>query len=108
MGRGGNKIAREWRVRWQVATDTGFPLFDKPVSEWSSNQLKFAHWMQFYDAVYQAEDCPDDYVIEDNYLIDKWFENRIKEHEARRSNAIRERKGMSGRSAFDHQSVTIY
>jgi hypothetical protein len=109
VGRGGNNVAREWRVRWRIASDTGCPLFDRPVSEWNKNQVRFAYWMQFYDMVYQSEDCPEEHIIADNELIDKWFEGKIKEQEARRTGAIRGRRGMSsGMSAFDHQSVTVY
>lgn len=91
-----------------MACEAGFPLFDAPISEWSNNQVRFAYWMQFYDSVYQADDCPDERVIADNHLLDRWFEGKIKEQEAYRRGVVRGKRGMDSKSAFNHDSVIIY
>jgi hypothetical protein len=64
--------------------------------------------MQFYDSVYQSLDCPDDYIIENNHLLDQWFEAKIKEQDSERQSRRNKQRGGQGKSAFDHQEVTIY
>lgn len=83
-------------------------MFKGSVSEWTSNQTRFAYWMQYYDAIYQADDCPDDHIIARNDLVDKWFEAKIKERDAHRRGAVAEKRGMKAKSAFQHDSVTVY
>jgi hypothetical protein len=78
------------------------------VSEWTDNQVKFAYWMQFYDMIYQADDAPDDSIIADNDRVDQWFENKMKEVEASRRQVLAQKKGVGTRSAFNHESVTLY
>lgn len=83
-------------------------MFEGPVSEWNINQVNFAYWMEFYDAIYQADDRPDDWVIADNYLIDNWVKNKLEERERKRKETISKKKGISPRSAMQHQSVIFY
>jgi hypothetical protein len=108
VGRGGNRVAQQWRIRWRIARDTGFPLFETPIAEWSNNQVRFAYWMEFYDSIYQSEDCPDDFIINNNHLLDRWFEAKIEEQKAYRRNLVLQKRGMSTRSAFQHDTVTIF
>ena len=79
------------------------------MSEWCKNKTNFCYWMQFYDAIYSFDDCPEDYVIEDNELLDKWYEGKIKEIDDMRKGKRKEKKGLSGgKNAFSHQAVTVY
>lgn len=108
MARGGNRTGREWRNRWRIARECGFPIFEGNVGEWNRNQVKFAHWMQFYDSVYESIDRPDDFIINNDLLLDQWFESKIKEQESARSSRAIEKRGGTGRSAYNHNEVTIY
>lgn len=83
-------------------------MFPRSVSEWTINQVKFCDWMQFYDQIYQSEDRPDDKIIEDNDLVDNWFENKIKELERERKKYMAKKKGVGSRSAFDHEDVVTF
>jgi len=70
-------IARSgaWRFRWAGAKNTG-DLFGKPISEFDTEQQSLLYWSQVYDSVYESMDCPSDSVIEDDDLLDKWFEDQ--------------------------------
>lgn len=80
-------------------------MFPGHVSEWSSDQTRFAHWMQFYDGIYQSLDCPDEWIIQDNHLLDKWWAAKLDEFEKDKKGR---KSGNKGRSALAHDVVTLY
>ncbi len=61
--------------------------------------------MQFYDSVYQSADCPPEWVIQDNEMLDKWWEAKVREIEEDRRGR---RSGTTGRTALAHENVTLY
>lgn len=91
-----------------MSQDSGTPLFPGDVTQWNRNQVRFVYWMSYYDAAYQAEDSPGDEIINNNKLLDQWFEGKMKERESRRQKAIAEKRGVHLKSAFQHEHVTIY
>jgi hypothetical protein len=72
-------IARSgaWRFRWQGAKKTG-DLFGKPICEFDTEQQSLLYWSQVYDSVYESLECPSDSVIEDDDLLDRWFDDQSK------------------------------
>jgi hypothetical protein len=87
-------IARSgsWRFRWAGAKNTG-DLFGKPISEFDSEQQSLLYWSQVYDSVYESMDCPSDSIIEDDELLDKWFEDQSRK---RKKKEVEEKGDIGG------------
>lgn len=70
-------IARSgsWRFRWNGAKSTG-DLFGKSICEFDTEQQSLLYWSQVYDSVYESMDCPSDDIVEDDELLDKWFDDQ--------------------------------
>ena len=75
------RIARHhvWRSKWISATKTGSTLFNGPVAEWDPNKTFLAYWSNFYDNVYQAYEAPEEFIIEDDELLDNWLAKKMRE-----------------------------
>lgn len=66
----------EWSIYWRSAKSTGCPVFESAVTEWDINKLLLVHWSQFYEDISRAPEPPPDYVIEDDYQLDKWLKDK--------------------------------
>jgi len=75
------RIARHpiWRSKWISATKTGSQVFDGTVSSWDSNKTFLCYWSNFYDNIYSASEPPDDFVVEDDELLDGWLAKKARE-----------------------------
>lgn len=75
------KIARHpmWRTRWISATKTGATLFNGNISEWDSNKLMLCYWSNFYDNIYSGYEIPEDFIVNDDEMLDNWLEAKSKE-----------------------------
>jgi hypothetical protein len=62
-----------------------------------------------YDNVYESVDAPPDWVIEDDKLLEEWFEVVTKEYNERREKNYREKmKGTTNMvSAFKAEEVIV-
>jgi hypothetical protein len=59
----------------------------------------------FYDSIYECPDKPPAHVINNNDLIDKWYEKKIDEIEAN----MRESNRMHNSSnAYDYDEVIVF
>lgn len=80
-----------WRISYTSAAKASMPLFPGPISELTPDQLNLIWWSGYYQSIYEMlpEDQPEDWVIEDDDLLDKHMEGlhkeRTKEHQAKRS-----------------------
>lgn len=70
-------IARstEWRFKWCAYKNAG-GLFRNPIVELTQDQHSLMYWSQVYDMAYESLDRPTQEVINDDELLDKWFEDQ--------------------------------
>lgn len=61
-----------WRQMWAIGKKVGRPL-ERPVTEYTKNQLSLCSLSAMYDGVYESVDCPSDEIIEDDDCLDGWF-----------------------------------
>lgn len=71
------KIARTepWRSTWLAGVKTG-NLFRRPQSELTDLQKNLVIWSIMYDGVFEHPESPSQYIIENDELLDKWFEEQ--------------------------------
>ncbi|MFA5670096.1 MAG: hypothetical protein WC967_12720 [Balneolaceae bacterium] len=79
------EIARSepWRTYWHISKSGNMPLFPVSAVEITNHQRNLCSWSRFYDAVYESHERPPEYVIEDDDLLDEWFETKgeeVKKH----------------------------
>lgn len=79
-----------WREIW-ITSKTD--IFRKPAIELNDIQRSLLRWSKHYDYVYEHPECPDDAIIEDDYLLDGWL---IIQH----NQAEQERKKHRGESLY--------
>jgi hypothetical protein len=106
-------IARHnlWRIRYITATKTGTNLFDRPIADYSVDQLALAYWSYFYQSIYDMmpDDRPSEGIIEDDPSLDAYMKSYSDEM-GRQATASREKKssGKGGmRSAWDHGETLV-
>jgi len=53
-------------------------LFDKPVVELNTNQLRLLEWLEFYKAVGEIEEKPqDERYLKIDILLDYWLKDNL-------------------------------
>lgn len=74
------------------------PLFDKPITELNTNQLRLLEWLEFYKAVGEIEEPPqDERIIKIDILLDFWLMDNI--HKKKKENKYnRVGKGVRGKN----------
>lgn len=78
------------------------------MAEWDVNKVNLCHWSDFYDNIYEHPECPDQYIVDSNKLLDEWVERQSKINEERRRKNKSESGGTKGKSAFSHQEVIVF
>lgn len=75
------KIARHplWRTRWISATKTSTSLFPGNVIDWDINKVMLCYWSNFYDSVYSGMERPEEFIINDDQLLDNWLETKYRD-----------------------------
>jgi hypothetical protein len=107
MARGHGLVGAEWRARWKASTKTGSPLFEGPTVDWNINQVALVFWSNFYDNIFEHPERPEQRIIENDDLLDRWVEQKGKEMEERaKKNARKDKYGPS--SAYDHDEVILF
>lgn len=96
------KVARSepWRSMWRISTKTGNSLFNKSISEYTSNQKDLCYWSLVYDNVYENPDCPDDSIVEDDDALNSWFENQA----LKRKSEKKQTSSVSNNSKINNSS----
>ena len=69
-----------WKSLWSLKDTNQYKLFDNN-GQATQSQKAMLIWAQIYDNIQQSMDCPEDFVIEDDDLLDGWF---IKQGEDRK------------------------
>ena len=72
------EIARNepWRSVWRSACKTGSSIFDVPASHHPEPQKGLIYWSMVYDSVYESLESPSQEVINDDDLLNEWFEQQ--------------------------------
>lgn len=110
MARGQGEVGAEWRARWKASTKTHTPLFEGCTTDWNINQVALAFWSNFYDNIFEHPERPENKVIDNDDLLDKWVKDKTKEmEELARKNSKKHRNGSGiSMSAHDHSEVIIF
>lgn len=75
-----------WRSTWVLKGETNFPIFGNPEGrDLTVDQKNLLIWSKTYDNIKETPECPDDYVIKDDLLLDGWFISQAKKNEAEKS-----------------------
>lgn len=76
------KISRHalWRTKWISATKTGAPIFRGYVAEWDTNKSFLCYWSNFLDNIYSSVEPPEEFIVNDDRLLDAWVEAKFREH----------------------------
>ncbi len=76
------EIARSgnWRHRWRSASSI-VDVFGKPMVELDDEQSSLVYWSNIYDSVYESMDRPPQEIIDNDELLDKWFDQQNKKNE---------------------------
>jgi len=80
------KIARSnmWRARWASTTNTASPIFEGTITNWNINQINLCYWSKTYDTIYNHPECPEDRIVDNDDLLDKWIGMKHKENDMER------------------------
>ena len=72
-----------WRSKWILREGINRPLFLHEDRELTLNQKSLLTWSRMYDNVHESMESPEDYVVEDDDLLDGWFihQNRKRDRE---------------------------
>ena len=81
------KIARSdpWRSMWIAANKVG-DLFGKPTTQLTDLQRSLVTWSVVYDNVHESMETPSAEVIDNDQLLDEWFEQQHAKRNAERPN----------------------
>lgn len=61
-----------WRTMWSCR-DSEKSLFGSNVSELTDEQKRLIVWSKIHDSIYESEDCPEDFVFDDDDMMDGWM-----------------------------------
>ena len=61
-----------WKTTWSLKDAGQYKLFENN-GQATEAQKALLVWSQIYDNIQQSIDCPEDFVIEDDDLLDGWF-----------------------------------
>lgn len=66
------EIARTepWSSYWRISKGDPFNI---AIIDWTEEQKTLALFSRIYDNVYQHTECPEEFVIEDDDMLDGWF-----------------------------------
>lgn len=107
------EIARSgvWRIRYINSIKTSDPLFGKPSSDYTTDQLNLTYWSNHYQNIYEMmpEDRPSDDTIEDDDALDaymkSYYEERTRQDAARK--AKKKQPFNSKLSAFNSDEIVV-
>ena len=67
-----------WKTYWSANKDN---IFSGSVCDWTDDQRSLVNYSRMYDSVYEHPECPEDFVIEDDDILDGWFIYQRKKRE---------------------------
>ena len=87
-------------MRYDIAKETGAPLFKEPLAEWDQDRIDFVAWMMFYNRVLNLPDAtPSQKVLENDAELDKWIREYNLKKRAERTGSDKPK------SAKDHKNI---
>ncbi len=70
-----------WKTIWSISSNP-IDIFGIPIIQLNDDQKGLLAWSHLYDNIKQSSECPDDIVLNDDYLLDGWLlvqsRNKIK------------------------------
>lgn len=78
-----------WKTYWNANRDNVLP---GSASDWTDDQRSLVNYSRMYDNVNEHPDCPEDFVIEDDDLLDGWFIYQRKKTEREKKQAEFDKK----------------
>ena len=91
-----------------TATKTGAPLFTEPVCDWDINKIALCYWSRFYDNIYEHPESPEDRIIENDDLLDKWVKDQAKKMDERKKENSKNSDRHKHSSTMDMPEVIIF
>lgn len=73
-----------WRERWLAARDSRASVFEGPSASWDRNKLALVSWSEFFDSVLRHPELPDEKLIHDDKLLDRWVSEQVAKTKAQR------------------------
>lgn len=61
-----------WRSTWVLGKKEG-SIFGIPAVDYTEDQKFLSIWSSIYDSVYESSECPPDFAVEDDDLLDGWM-----------------------------------
>jgi len=106
IARGHGEVGAEWRARWRASTKTSSPLFEGVTTDWNINQVALVFWSNFYDNIYEHPERPEQKIIDNDDLLDKWVEDQAKKMEENsRKNSKRYKNATN---TLDYDEVIVF
>lgn len=106
IARGHGEVGAEWRARWRASIKTGTPPFEGVTSDWNINQVALAFWSNFYDNIYEHPERPEQKIIDNDDLLDKWVEDQAKKMEEMSKKNSKKYKNAS--NTLDYDEVIVF
>lgn len=63
-----------WRLYYSPAKTIHYNIFNRPPADYSEEQISLLYWSSIYDYVNESTERPDEYIINNDELLDKWLE----------------------------------
>ncbi len=84
------EIARTepWRSVWRSSCKTGTPIFDVPASHHTESQKAIVYWSMVYDSVYESLESPSQEVIDNDELLNEWFEEQAAKNSEKKKSRL--------------------
>lgn len=104
------EIARNepWRSYWLMReNNTLFNFADRKEYQFTHDQKGLIIWSKMYDNVQESMECPEDYVIEDDDLLDGWFISQRREQQKNKTKSELSRKVRNQKIA-NSEEVMIF
>lgn len=81
-----------WRSYWEISKPKPF---SSEFNEWSDEQRALVKYSKMYDNIFAHSECPADFVVENDYMLDGWIiiQNRKREKDSK--NAADDLVGVS-------------
>jgi len=79
-----------WQTSFRYSMESGQQLFPQPCSEWDINKILLCYWSMIYKNVFEKENCPMQFIIDDDDKFDDWLDKeqkRLKNKKVTRNNS---------------------
>jgi len=92
-----------WKSLWSILGKTAELFSNEKNTELNQNQKSLAIWSRIYDSVHESIDSPEDYVIEDDDILDGWFI-----FQSRKRKAEKKQNSISSRTSKNSNAQELF